>query len=190
MATPHKLTLVPYLQRWDFAARILSIRLLIAPSGNPLDPLVSPPAGIPAFADANLAFSVNISDSVGALPQRTLVDQTTSIPSPGTFSAPNARTIFTKIKELLEIPDTPAADTFSPQGRDLSKQLKKYLPRSYRQSFAFVKPRTSLAVVDESYHCLMKCPPEDQPPLPPMVIGWGEALAFAMRQPRLAEALG
>ena len=48
MATPHKLTLVPYLQRWDFAARILSIRLLIAPSGNPLDPLVSPPAGIPA----------------------------------------------------------------------------------------------------------------------------------------------
>jgi hypothetical protein len=69
-------------------------------------------------------------------------------------------------------------------------KLRKYLPRSYRQSFAFVKPRTSLAVVDDSYHCLMRCPPTPQPPQPPMVIGWGEALAFAMRQPRLAEALG
>ena len=54
MATPHKLTLVPYLQRWDHAARTLSIRLLIAPTGNPLEPLVSAPAGVPAFADAAL----------------------------------------------------------------------------------------------------------------------------------------
>ena len=52
MATATKLTLVPYLQRWHHAARTLSIRLLIAPTGNPLEPLVSPPAGIPAFADA------------------------------------------------------------------------------------------------------------------------------------------
>lgn len=194
MATPHKLTLVPYLQRWDHATRILSIRLLIAPTGNPLDPLIPAPPGVPAFADANLAFSVTISDTVVTLPQRDLVDQVTVLPDPSggstTIAHPNARAIFEKIKIALEIPDSPAADTFAPQGRDPSKQVRKYLPGSYRTSFPFVKPRTSLAVIDDTYRCLMECPPDPEPPLPEMVIGWGEALAFAMRQPRLAEALG
>ena len=191
MATPPKLTLVPYLQSWDHTTRVLAIRLLIAPTGNPLEPLISPPAGLPAFADANFAFSVKISDSVSALPQRTLVDQTTVLPGgAATVHSPNARVIFQAIKDALALPDGPASNTFSPQGRDLTKQVKKYLPVSYRNSFAFVKPRTSLGVVDDSYHCLMRCPRDPDPARPPMVIGWGEALAFAMRQPRLAEALG
>ena len=194
MATPTKLTLVPYLQRWDHGTRVLSIRVLVAPTGNPLEPLVLAPAGVPAFADANFAFAVQISDAVGALPQRTLVDQVAVLPDPGSGSATvhsaDARAIFTAIKEALEIPDGPAANTFSPQGRDMSKQVRKYLPLTYRHAFAFVKPRTSLAVADDSYHCLMRCARDADPPLPPMVIGWGEALAFAMRQPRLAQALG
>src|SRR5690242_2568821 len=110
MATPYKLTLVPYLQRWDHTTRTLSIRLLVAPTGDPLDPLVSPPPGVPAFADASFAFSVKISEAVGALPQRTLVDQTTSLPNPAagaaTISHPHASTIFTAIKKALDIPDT------------------------------------------------------------------------------------
>ena len=44
-----------------------------------------------------------------------------------TINSPNARAIFTAIKDALEIPDTPAADTFSPQARDLTKQVHKYL---------------------------------------------------------------
>ena len=194
MATLHKLTLVPYLQRWDPATRTLSIRVLIVPAGNPLKPLVPLPAVAPAFADANLAFAVHISDTVAALPQRTLVDQMVALPDPAggaaTFSSPNARAIYTAIGDALEIPDSSAADTFAPQGRDMAKQVRKYLPLSYRRSFAFVKPRTSLAVIDDTYHCLMQCPPSPQPPIPDMVIGWGEAIAFALRQPRLAEALG
>lgn len=194
MSTPNKLTLVPYLQRWDHLSRVLSIRVLVAPTGNPLEPLLPAPAGVPAFADAKLAFSVDVSNSVDALPQRTLVDQTIVVPDPvtvpPTIDHPDARTIFTAIKQALSIPDSPAADTFSPQSRDLTRQVRKYLPHSYRQAFPFVQPRTTLAVTDDTYHCLMRCPPETLPPPPPMVIGWGEALAFAMRQPRLAEALG
>ncbi|QLY28368.1 hypothetical protein H0264_23670 [Nocardia huaxiensis] len=194
MITPHKLTLVPYLQRWDHRSRNLSIRLLIAPTGNPLEPLGSAVPQDPAFADAGLAFAVHISDSIDALPQRTLVDQITVLPDPAgvtpTLTHPHARPIFTAIKQVLEIPDGPAADTFAPQDRDQSKQLRKYLPRSYRQSFPFVRPRTSLAVIDNSYHCLMKCPPDPPPPSTPRIIGWGEAIAFALRRPRLAEALG
>lgn len=194
MSTLNKITLVPYLQNWDHVARVLSIRLLVAPTGNPLAPLLSSPSGIPAFADASFAFLVNISDSIVALPQRSLVDQTIVLPDPTsgspTISHPHSQTIFKAIKEALEIPDTAAADTFSAQSRDLTRQVRKYLPRSYRQAFPFVHPRTSLAVTDDTYHCLMRCPPDPVTPQPPTVIGWGEAIAFALRRPRLAEKLG
>ena len=71
-----KITVVPYLQSWSFADRKLRVRLLVAPAGNPLEPLLGSPAGVARFAEAKLAFKVSISDSVAALPQRTLVDQT------------------------------------------------------------------------------------------------------------------
>jgi hypothetical protein len=194
MATTHKLTIIPYLQQWRHTTRTLAIRLLVVSSGNPLAPLTGATPAVPAFADAKFAFSVNISDSVGALPQRTLVDQVTIVPDAAganpTVTHPNSRPIFAAIQEALEIPDTPAADTFSVQSRDMNVQVRKYLPKSYQQSFSFVKPRTSLAVIDDTYYCLMNCPPEEQPPFPPLVVGWGEALAFAVRNPRLAEALG
>jgi hypothetical protein len=194
MIAPYKLTLVPYLQTWDHVKRILSIRLLVAPTGNPLEPLMSRPSGLPAFADARFAFEAKVSDSIDALPQRTLVDQTSVLPIPigshKTISHPKSRIIFKAIKTALEIPDTAASNTFSAQSRDLTRQVRKYLPRSYQQSFPFVQPRTSLAVVDNTYHRLMHCPPDPSPPQPPTVIGWGEALALAMRRPRLAEALG
>lgn len=192
MGTLNKITLVAYLQEWDPTTRVLAVRVLVAPTGNPLAPLT--PAA-PAFADAHLVFAVCVSDAVDALPQRMLVDETVVQPDPTsalpTFSHPDARAIFTEIKQQLDIPDGTAADTFSAQSRDLGRQLRKYLPRSYRASFPFTGPRTSLAVVDDTYHCLMRCPPDaPAPPLPPTVIGWGEALAFSMRRPRLAEALG
>ena len=194
MSATYKLTLVPYLQNWDHVTRVLTIRLLIAPTGNPLAPLLSAPIGIPAFADASFAFEIKVSDSVAALPQRPLVDQTIVLPDPSsgspTINRPLAREIFSAVQVALEIPDTVAADTFSDQSRDLTRQVHKYLPFSYRQAFSFVQPRTSLAITDDSYHCLMRCPPEPTPPEPPTVIGWGEALAFAMRRPRLAEAMG
>ncbi|MFV2084070.1 hypothetical protein [Micromonospora sp. LOL_021] len=191
MATSHKLTLVPYLQRWDHTGRTLTVRLLVAPATDPLAPLLASPAGVPAFADAHLAFAVSISDTVAALPQRDRVDQTVALPAaPATLHAPHARSIFTAIGAALEIPPGPAGDTFAPQHRDTTRQLRKYLPGSYRRSFGFVRPRTSLAVTDASYHCLMTCPPDPAPAVPPTVIGWGEAIAYALRRPRLAEALG
>lgn len=194
MATPHKLTLIPYLQRWDRSSRTLSLRMLVVPTVNPLEPLVAAPAGIPAFADAVFAFDVRLSDMVDALPERAAVTDSVVVPGPlsvpPTIGHPHSRTIFIAIKTALSIPDTAAADTFAPQARHSVRQIKKYLPESYRTSFAFVRPRTELAVTDDSYQCLMKCPPDPAPPRPATVIGWGEALAFALRQPRLAEALG
>ncbi len=189
MATSHKLTLVPYLQEWDAGSRTLALRLLVTPAGNPLAPLVSNPAGVPAFADATMAFDVRLSDAIEALPERSTVSGSVTAPA-APAGHPHARPIFEAIKQALNIPDGPAGDTFTATARDPARQIRKYLPTSYRGAFGFVRPRTSLAVVDDTYQCLMKCPPDPEPPKPPMVIGWGEAIAFALRQPRLAEALG
>lgn len=186
MAAP-KITLVPYLQRWDFTERKLHIRLLVAPTGNPLEALLAAPPGVPAFADSKLAFRCSISDSVNALPQRTLIDQTIDIAAPAT---PDRRKIFEAIKVAMAIPDGAAGNTFAAQAPDATRQLRKYLPHSYRQSFDFVQPRTSLAVIDNSYHCLIQCPPKAKTPITETEIGWGEAIAFCLRRPRLAEALG
>lgn len=186
MAIP-KITLVPYLQKWDYVERRLSIRLLVAPTGDPLQPFLAVPPGVTAFADCALSFRISISDSVGALPQRTLVDQTIDLPAPAT---PNRRTIFEAIKVAMAIKDGPAGDTFSEQKPHATQQLRKYLPLSYRQSFDFVQPRTSLAVIDDEYHRLIQCPPESKPPVTDTELGWGEAIAFSLRRPRLAEALG
>lgn len=181
------LTFVPYLQAWDPVTRTLSVRVLIAPTGSPLDPLLAAPPGLPAFADASLALATFISDTFEALPTRTNVDQTVDTPR---RNAPDARAIFEAIKAALAIPDGPAGDTFAAQAPDATRQLRKYLPTSYRHAFDFVQPRTSLAVIDDTYRCLMQCPPDAVPPEPPTTIGWGEALAFCLRRPRLAEALG
>lgn len=181
-----KLTFVPYLQAWDSTTRQLSLRVLVAPTGNPLEPLLASPAGLPAFADASLSLRVFVSDSLG-LPMRTAVDQTENTTRQG---APDSRTIFTAIKQAMAIPDGGAGNTFAPQAPDATRQLRKYLPKSYRQSFDFVQPRTSLGVIDHSYHCLMQCPPATLPPEPPTPLGWGEAIAFSLRRPRLAKALG
>jgi len=180
-------TFVPYLQTWEPATRTLSLRVLTAPTTNPLEPLLSTPAGIPAFADASLSFRAFISDAVVAMPLRTNVDQTVDTPLQ---SSPDARAIFSAVKVALAIPDGAGGDTFAPQTPELTRSLRKYLPLSYRQSFDFVQPRTSLAVIDDSYHCLMQCPDETVTPLAPTPIGWGEAIAFCLRRPRLAEALG
>lgn len=182
-----KLTFVPYLQTWNPATRVLALRILVAPTGNPLAPLMDAPPGLPAFADATLSFRAHISDAVEALPMQTNVDQTVDTPRRG---APDARAIFEAIRTELAIPDGAAGDTFAPQAPDATRQLRKYLPKSYRQAFDFVQPRTSLAVIDDSYRCLMQCPPDAVTPEPPTPIGWGEALAFCLRRPRLAEALG
>lgn len=186
MAAP-KITLVPYLQSWDHTTRKLSIRLLVAPTGDPLQPLLNSPPGVKAFADCALSFRISISETVGALPQRSLVDQTIDRPAPATL---HRRTLFEAIKTVMAIEDGSAGDTFSEQKPDSTHQLRKYLPLSYRQSFDFVQPRTSLAVIDDTYHCLIQCPPDSKPPIADTEVGWGEAIAFSLRRPRLAEELG
>ncbi len=71
-------------------------------------------------------------------------------------------------------------------------QIQKYLPQSYRNSFAFSHPRTEFAKIDHTYHCALT---GDKSALPKPVystddVSWGKVFAMMLRQPQLAKKLG
>lgn len=184
---PHKLTLATYLQRWDAATNILSVHVLVMPTGNPLNPLGSglpvPDPG-PAFADCNLIFKACLSKNWQQLPGFSEVDST-EVLSP--VMPNNRQTLFNELAAQFKITKSEAVPI-----RKAELMVRKHLMNTYTESFAFVAPKTKLASTDDSYACLLKCPPK-KPPIPKPIdnsVSWAEALSFALRQPRLAREMG
>src|SRR5438105_2344852 len=81
MAGLYRLTLLPYLQAWDAAAKRLTLNFVAYPIG---DPRVSLTNGLgvpgPAIADALLVIRANLSKAVDQLPLATAVDSTLDLP--------------------------------------------------------------------------------------------------------------
>jgi hypothetical protein len=186
MAPVPRLTLTPYLQRWNAAAASLTINALLVPDGDPRQPLTAgfAPAG-PAIADATPVLRANLIASAEALPLRTDVDHGLTLPL-----APPAgrRDVFDQLDALFS-PSAPAELT----PRSAERTLRKHLPRSYRDAFAFAAPRTELAVTDDTYRCLLRCPPRTPPtppPASPPPRSWLDALGYALRQPQVLRAAG
>src|SRR6266849_2131969 len=180
-----RFSLLAFPQSWDGSE--MSLRILALPQGNPLSPLIInvPPAPDSlAFADVKLKLVANLIPSLATLPQP--VNVTEQIALPVTLPA-NARTLFLQLQSMFVIaPDPPGATP-----RRNGYRTRKFLPESYRAAFAFDRPRTPFAVIDDSYGCLLTNPPVKTPqPPPPSSVSWGRAIAFAIRQPVLAAALG
>ncbi len=88
---------------------------------------------------------------------------------------------------VLDPVNSTGADAAKPD----SEGIRKYLPKSYRTAFNFTTPRTDFARVDDSYQCAFKNPFYDPAFTPtPNVVTWGRIIAFCLRQPLLAEAIG
>src|SRR5262249_11287266 len=67
----------------------------------------------------------------------------------------------------------------------------KYLTQSYRNAFAFVQPRTTLGLTDDSFRCMLHCPPPViTVPKPPPDRSWAEVFANALRVPPLMRRAG
>lgn len=185
--TPPKLTLASYLQRWDANTNTLSVHLLVMPTGSPLNPLgsglpVADPG--PAFADCKLVFKAFLSKKWQQMPGFSEVD-TNEVLSPAMPG--NRQALFNELAAQFKITETEAVLV-----RKAEWMVRKHLMGSYTRSFAFVAPKTKLASTDDTYACLLNCPPKS-PPAPKPIddsVSWAEALSFALRQPRLAREMG
>lgn len=177
---PARLKLVPYLSEWD--GNQLALRLLAVPRDRPLDPLLP---GAPAFAKAAFTFEVRLVAGLGAMP-------TTTSPfaaRPVTVAAPpNAIALCQGLEQELGI-DTSVGPV---DPRTADTRFLKYAPPGYRDATGYTAGRNPYVLTDDQYHCALKSPPPAGTPTTsrPPRIGWGKALATALRQPLLAEAIG
>lgn len=186
---PPKLTIVPYLQDWDPAAQRLTVNLLVTPIDDPRQPLTNGWGGAPvpasgSFQGAKIVLEPHLSNDPGRIPNRADVPGTgASLPLTMPVGQP---TVFQEFaaRFTLNAPAELVTQT-------ATNRLAKYLPKSYRRSFSFVAPKTPLAVIDDSYHCALKCPPPPFPPAPPPEeLSWGDAFAMMVRQPAVAREAG
>ncbi|MCU1265455.1 MAG: hypothetical protein JWM21_1773 [Acidobacteria bacterium] len=184
--SPTKLTIMPFPQEWDGSH--LRLNILVLPHEDPLAPFaVNIPSGVtaPSFATATLKLRAMVIDSLDLMPKAADVTHNLAL----TTTAPaNAVTLFKELAKAFKItkpsnvPNIATANTY----------IQKYLPKSYRNSFAFSQPRTRYAKTDDSYHCEMK---KRRDGLPKPIystdeVSWGKVFAFALRQPVLATELG
>jgi hypothetical protein len=102
MAT--RLVSLTYLQHWDPANNELTLRLLLLPRGNPLDPLTT---NAPNFPTAKFAFDVHLQSGLDNFPTPTGSAALVTIPSPvvttaclySKLSASNSLLILTPLEQ-------------------------------------------------------------------------------------------
>jgi hypothetical protein len=203
MEANKRFTILTFPQFFD--GSVLKINVLFLPRNqNPLSKAIEggPLPDASAFADAKLSFTAHIITGLVDFPKSTApstpVALATAVPA-------NARPLFAALGDQFKISNSQVAITNDVPNTNANvnspvdkppapvkeeNSVKKYLPLSYRRSFNFVAPRTRNAVTDESYHCAVR---DAKPPTPSPIghsINWGQVFAYALRQPKLAEALG
>ena len=188
IAAADRLTLLPFPQRW--AGGSLHLRIVILPRGNPLAPLMTGVPGVtdgPSFADADLRLKAMLVSGLAGLPMPGAAAAEVSLtPAP----QPGRRALFEEIASQFDI--DPALEAATREQRRPGRQILKYLPDSYRESFPFGGPRTPFAVTDDSYWCALRDADRlAKPPPPPLSTKtvWGRLIGQALRQPLLAQRL-
>ena len=184
-----------------FDGNVLALNIVFLPRNqNPLTAAIvgaAPIADAPAFADANLSFVARIVSGQSGMPGSVPALPPIALP---TDAPANARALFEALGEQASITNKSATNDNgninqpgkgAPAPRTLATSVKKYLPETYRQSFNFVAPRTQNAVTDDAYRCAVR----NATPNPAFVrskdeLNWGQVFAAALRQPKLATALG
>ncbi|MFN2633504.1 MAG: hypothetical protein ABR610_08835, partial [Thermoanaerobaculia bacterium] len=180
-----RLSILAFPQRWT--AGSLEARVLFLPAGDPTAP---PGAGLPAFAGTswNLKSVVlpGLDSLLGPNPGVTPGAETSTFMADAPAGAAD---LFTALGARFQIaaPDARAARL----ARLGASSIRKHLPPSYTDAFAFERPRGGTSVGDE-FACALRdtVPALATDPKPPATVTWGAVLSFALRQPLLARALG
>ncbi len=178
--TTSSLNLLAFPQHWD-GAGLLTVRFLCLPQGDPEEPLQP---GEVSFAAADLQFEARLIGNLDHLPRAAdaLAVGPLLLDEPPRQKAG----LFAELKNQFEItPDAPP-----PVAAPL--RFRKAVTESYRELVG--SRQLSPGLVDgKEYECALHLARDAQPPDPedlPATLEWGEVLAFALRQPRLAMALG
>ncbi|WP_207483545.1 hypothetical protein [Arenibaculum pallidiluteum] len=175
-----RLRICVFPQRWDGSEILL--RVLVAPFGNPLDPL---DPGLEPFSQARLALAAELIPGADRLPRP---EDVTARVALGAATPPDIGPVYAALAAELGIdPAAPAA--YVPPAK--TRVLKLVMP-SYLEATGFTGLRTEFAVTDNRFVCaLVDGPrPVGRPPRPPVPRKWDAVLAAALRQPALAERLG
>lgn len=172
------LSLMTFPQNWNGTS--IDLNLLLVPATDPTAKL-SP--GGPPFAGTTYNLQVIFIPGLNSPPVDG--DPTSKIFPIITPAPASAPTLFNALKARL----TP---TTIPQTSMAGVSIRKALPPSYTNSFAFEQPRNpAFFSLGEDFGCSMrgKDPQPLQPP-PPKTVSWGQIISYALHQPKLAGALG
>lgn len=179
--TTSTLNLLAFPQRWEGGEIVL--RLLCLPQGDPQQPMGP---GLPAFADANLRFEARFIGSLDHLPREAdaLAVGPLILDEPPLQKA----ALFAELATLFKVV---SADPRSPPPA-APPRFRKAVTASYRDLVGSRQLSQWLANEDD-YTCALHEGHANQPDKPVVLSDarrWGEVLAFALRQPKLAMALG
>jgi hypothetical protein len=195
-----RFSLLTFPQRFDGAD--LHVRVLVVPrlsvtwNGDPLLPLIEnfPHAGdtTPAFADADLQLEARVLDGLTRFPVNDPVDAVVPLPAasgPASAARPLFDALVAPVAGRFRLSASP------PRLADPATSaitVRKYLPRSYRESFLFTGPRHPNAVTDDSYECAINENIEPNPAFvsTPDTVSWGQIYAYCLRHPQLARRMG
>jgi hypothetical protein len=176
------LTLLAFPQQWDADMGTLRLRFLCVPLRGPLTPLA---AGVPNFADANLSFEARLIGSLDHVPRSADVVASPSL----NLEAPPLQKAALYAELALQIDIDPAA---APGPGAMTPRYRKAVTPSYRAVVGTRELSPHLAEGDV-FDCALHEAHDSQPPAPVVLkssLRWGQVLALALRQPRLAEELG
>lgn len=176
--TTAALNLLAFPQRWDGAG--LTVRFLCLPQGDPLAPVLPGPL---SFATADLRFEARLIGSLDHLPRA--ADAVAVGPLVLDEPPLQKAALLAELANQFQIGPAEPPPPIVPR-------FRKAVTASYR---ALVGSRQLSAglVGEDDYACALHAAHDTQPPAPaqlPDTLRWGEVLAFALRQPRLAMALG
>ncbi len=185
-----KLSIFAFPWKWENGS--IHLRALLVPTGSPLLPLA---AGVPKFAGTEWKLRAVVLSGLNGFWSANPTNSAVLPPvAKGLTPPPGAQVLFEALRDGLLISDAPpsAAEQAARLTNLGSTRIKKQLPISYTSAFAFERSRTDDAGVGDEFGCALRDVvgglKEDQRPSDKL--SWGRVIAYALRQPELAWALG
>ena len=186
----YRLTLLPFPQRWD--GQRLRASLLVLPVGDPLNaPLFDSGA---AFAGTPLTLQLVVQPGPADFKVNLAGNRSTLLTPLPAFD--DARALFAALAEQFSPTSAPPAQlALSRQKRaqrlDALGSVYKVLPESYKSATGLVEPRDPRYVLSEhEYACRMRGQTPAPKPTQPDTVSWGQVISYALKQPKLARAMG